>query len=178
MHFYPLPCFDDGPLLFEFFHHLFPYEHVLSILLFDSFFRLLLEHVQAEDSLDFGRFLDQEPEVGVSNSCLVHTPVLLDACGSHDRTLNTLVHEFGNFDACCDLVLVLDTVEKLLVAWLAVEVDLRAEAQLSDSATVHVSHLNRGILEKLLNQHEDERDLTPFLQKGPLERLELRGLVQ
>jgi len=102
----------------------------------------------------------------------------LDARGSHDRPLNTLVHEFGNFDACCDFVLVLDAVEKLLVAWLAVEVDLRAEAQLSNFATVHVSHLDRGILEKLLNQHEDERDLTPFLQKGPLERLELRGLVQ
>jgi hypothetical protein len=108
----------------------------------------------------------------------VHPPVLLDACGSHDRSLNTLVHEFGNFDACCDLVLVLDTVEKLLVAWLAIEVDLRAETQLSDFATVHVSHLDRGILEKLLNQHKDERDLTPLLQKGPLERLELRSLVQ
>lgn len=108
----------------------------------------------------------------------MHPPVLLDACGSHDRSLNTLVHEFGNFDACCDLVLVLDTVEKLLVAWLAIEVDLRAETQLSDFATVHVSHLDRGILEKLLNQHKDERDLTPLLQKGPLERLELRSLVQ
>ena len=108
----------------------------------------------------------------------MHPPVLLDACGSHDRSLNTLVHEFGNFDACCDLVLVLDTVEKLLVAWLAVEVDLRAETQLSDFSTVHVSHLDRGILEKLLNQHKDERDLTPLLQKGPLERLELRSLVQ
>jgi hypothetical protein len=108
----------------------------------------------------------------------VHPPVLLDACGSHDRSLNTLVHEFGNFDACCDLVLVLYTVEKLLVAWLAIEVDLRAETQLSDFATVHVSHLDRGILEKLLNQHKDERDLTPLLQKGPLERLELRSLVQ
>jgi hypothetical protein len=108
----------------------------------------------------------------------VHPPVLLDACGSHDRSLNTLVHEFGNFDACCDLVLVLDTVEKLLVAWLAIEVDLRAETQLSDFSTVHVSHLDRGIFEKLLNQHKDERDLTPLLQKGPLERLELRSLVQ
>lgn len=108
----------------------------------------------------------------------MHPPVLLDACGSHDRSLNTLVHEFGNFDACCDLVLVLDTVEKLLVAWLAIEVDLRAETQLGDFATVHVSHLDRGILEKLLNQHKDERDLTPLLQKGPLERLELRSLVQ
>ena len=108
----------------------------------------------------------------------MHPPVLLDACGSHDRSLNTLVHEFGNFDACCDLVLVLDTVEKLLVAWLAIEVDLRAETQLSDFSTVHVSHLDRGIFEKLLNQHKDERDLTPLLQKGPLERLELRSLVQ
>lgn len=108
----------------------------------------------------------------------MHSPVLLDTRGSHNRSLNTLVHEFGNFDTRCDLVLVLDTVEKLLVAWLAVEVDLRAETHLSDFATVHVSHLDRGIFEKLLNQHEDERDLTPFLQKGALERLELRCLVQ
>lgn len=111
MYFDPFLLLDCVPFLFEFFHHLFPDEHVVAVALFDLGLCFLLKLEESVGLLNHSGLLDQKPKVCVGDSSFVHAPVLLYHSYCFNGTLVTLEHERGNPNTSGNFVFIIDAVK-------------------------------------------------------------------
>jgi len=138
--------FNRWPFLFELFHHLSPNKHVIVVLFLDLCFGLLLKLEKTVRLLDHGGFLNQKSQISVSNSCFVHSPVLLNHYCCLNRPLVALKHKGRDSNALAHFILVIYAVEKLIISWLVGHIDFPSVAKLCYFPTIYVSHLDARVL--------------------------------
>lgn len=141
MHFYALVWLDLWPFLFELGHHLSPDKHFLLIFLFNFLLGLALKQEHPECLLDFCCFRNQETQVSIRYSGLVHSPVFLNASCCELRSFESLESEVGCLTVRCDFILVLDTVEEFISARLRIQVNLLRVTQCCNLPTINICHL-------------------------------------
>ena len=167
---------DCGPLLFELLHHLFPHKKTFAGELVHALLSLLLEHEQAEGSLNDCRFLHQEFEVGIGDSRFVSAPIFLNNCCRQNGTLLSLEHQTWNFYLGLDIVFVDDAVVNFLLGRFSqVHVPTNERRNFPSLQVSHVN-LSRGQVVNYVVQNE--RNGAPPIQMSPLERDEFRGRIK